>query len=377
MAYNHRVSDEPRPSWWERRPHWQRISIIVGAVVVFILIWWLLPLLLYAAIADEPVRVKAITDTRTALLAGLVGIGALGTFWMNSRNVRLTAKTIGVSEENLRLAKRSQEQSFELAERGHLTDRYSKAIEQLGNDNLDVRLGGIYALEQVATGSPEDRRDRDQATIVEVLSAFVRVHSDPLYQYKASLPKDAPPEPAEQQRQKAADYIAERNQPPVDVQAALTVLGRLPLRPGVRRADLSGATLTEANLDEATLAKANLVRATLTEAHLVEATLTEAHLVEATLTKANLIGATLTEANLAGATLTEANLAGATLTEAWLGWATLTKANLVRAALTKAHLVEATLTEAWLAWANLTEANLARATLTKAHCETRRWSLKP
>ena len=26
---------------------------------------------------------------------------------------------------------------------GHLTDRYTKAIEQLGSDKLDVRLGGI------------------------------------------------------------------------------------------------------------------------------------------------------------------------------------------------------------------------------------------
>jgi hypothetical protein len=64
-------------SWWESRPPWVRISIIVGAVLVFILIWWLLPPLLYAATSDEAVRVKAITDTRTALLAGLVGIGAL------------------------------------------------------------------------------------------------------------------------------------------------------------------------------------------------------------------------------------------------------------------------------------------------------------
>jgi hypothetical protein len=43
---------------------------------------------------------------------------------------------------------------------------------------VDVRLDGIYALEQLAVDS---HRDRDQATIVEVLSAFTRVHSDPAY----------------------------------------------------------------------------------------------------------------------------------------------------------------------------------------------------
>ena len=90
---------------------------------------------------------KAITDTRTALLAGLAAIGALGTFWLNARTQRFTAETLRISEKN-----------FQLTERGHLTDHYAKAIEQLGDDNLDVRLGGIYALEQLATDSPPGRR---------------------------------------------------------------------------------------------------------------------------------------------------------------------------------------------------------------------------
>ncbi|MEL6219541.1 MAG: hypothetical protein AAFR79_13915, partial [Pseudomonadota bacterium] len=36
------------------------------------------------------------------------------------------------------------------AQRGHITDRFSKAIEQLGSDQMATRLGAIYALEQVA-----------------------------------------------------------------------------------------------------------------------------------------------------------------------------------------------------------------------------------
>ena len=147
--------------------------------------------------------------------------------------------------------------------------------------------GGIYALEQIATDSP---RDRDQATIVEVLSAFVRVHSDPLYQYKASLPETAAElaEPVEEQRRKAAEYVAELSHPPVDVQAAVTVLGRLPPRAGVQsgrprrggpdRRQPYPADLTEANLIGANLTKANLFEANLTNASLVEANLTEANL---------------------------------------------------------------------------------------------------
>ena len=35
--------------------------------------------------------------------------------------------------------------TFWLSREGHVTDRYTKAIEQLGSDHLDVRLGAIYA----------------------------------------------------------------------------------------------------------------------------------------------------------------------------------------------------------------------------------------
>jgi len=53
-----------------------------------------------------------------------------------------------------------------------VTDRYTKAIEQLGSDKRDVRIGGIYALERVARDSP-----RDHPTVIEVLAAFIREHS--------------------------------------------------------------------------------------------------------------------------------------------------------------------------------------------------------
>jgi hypothetical protein len=123
-----------RPRWippwlWQRR--WW-----IGLATLFVLVWWLLPPLLYrhtGTAADA--KLKAITDTRTALLAGLIGAGALLTFWLNSRLYRITAQTYQVTARTL-----------EVTEQGQITDRYTKAIEQLGSDKLDVRLGGIYAL---------------------------------------------------------------------------------------------------------------------------------------------------------------------------------------------------------------------------------------
>ena len=78
------VTQEQQRSWW-RRP--VLVLVIGAAVTAFGLVWWLLPPVLYAGAGPdaENVRVKAITDTRTALLAGLVGLGALGTFWLNGR----------------------------------------------------------------------------------------------------------------------------------------------------------------------------------------------------------------------------------------------------------------------------------------------------
>ena len=53
-----------------------------------------------------------------------------------------------------------------------MTDRCAKAIEQLGWDKLDVRVGGICAIERVARDSA-----RDHLTVMEVLTAFIREHS--------------------------------------------------------------------------------------------------------------------------------------------------------------------------------------------------------
>jgi hypothetical protein len=102
-----------------------------------------------------------------------------------------------------------------------------------------------------------------------------------------------------------------------DVQAALTVLGRLPQRPSVSRGDLSGshlsgAQLGGANLSGAQLGGANLSNASLGGANLSNASLGGANLSNASLGGANLSGAQLGGANLSGAQLGGANLSGAT-----------------------------------------------------------------
>lgn len=105
-------------------------------------------------------RLKLQNDVRTALLVlSGAAIGASVTL----RQVRATRDQITQTAT----ANRNQ---LKLSEQGQVTDRYTKAIDQLDDKKaLAVRLGGLYALERIAHDSPADR-----ATIAEVLCAYVR-----------------------------------------------------------------------------------------------------------------------------------------------------------------------------------------------------------
>jgi hypothetical protein len=242
-------SAEEQPFWrrawaWIRQHPWW---IALGAL--YILVWWLVPPLLYRYTGtDKATKLKAITDTRTALLAGLIGVGALLTFWLNSRVYRITAQTLRVTEQ------------------GQITERYTKAIEQLGSEKVEVRLGGIYALERIAKDSPQDG-----ASIAEVLTAFIRGH--------APWPPTAD-QPAEDTPSEEILFLRYRAP---DVQSALTVLGRQPSMTAsqplnlsdtdLRRADLSNSDLQTAMLRGVRLQGANIRAAQLKRVDLSHAQL--------------------------------------------------------------------------------------------------------
>jgi hypothetical protein len=201
--------------------------------------------------------------------------------------------------------------NFALSREGQVTDRYTKAIEQIGSDKpLDVRIGGIYALERVARDSP-----RDHATIMEVLAAFIREHSHEQW-------------PPSVGNERAAAPPKRRTRP--DVQAALTVLGRRTPRydrPG-QRIDLGGADLRGTNLAQAYLSVADLEGANLAGTNLAQAYLSAADLEGANLAGADLAAADLTYAYIANADLTNVNLTNANLTQTLLTGAKLTGAKL-------------------------------------------------
>jgi hypothetical protein len=179
--------------------------------------------------------------------------------------------------------------NFRLSREGHVTDRYTKAIEQLGSERLDVRLGAIYALERIMIDSA-----RDHPTIVEVLAAFIREHSPRV------LPdEDEQLDPELEQR------------PSTDVLAAVTVLGRRPTGRVERgRLNLMATNLAGAQLAGARFPAVDLLGADLSYVNLSGADLTDADLTAADLTNADLKGAVLTRADFDGAGLVRTDLTG-------------------------------------------------------------------
>jgi hypothetical protein len=232
------------------------------------------------------------------------------------------AVVLGVFVTNA--ANRAQQR---LTEQGQVTERFGSDIDLLGSNELDVRVGGIYALERLMHDSPAD-----EAKIVEVLSAFIRDHSPESLTAGShvitspcragrTISKGRPPHPSN------------------DAQAALVVLGRRPVfvadQPHIdidlTWAGIAGASLLHANLDGADLRCAGLTRAYLIDASLRGASLRWAYLISADLTGANLTGAHLPYTDLSRAKFIRADLAGADLTGAKLTGADFTGADLTGA----------------------------------------------
>ena len=305
---------------------------LIAVLVVACVLW--IPRALYPPLSGEDLskvpdgdlqtvkdaRLALQNGARTSLLQGFTalllltgaGAGAAATLTATLRQVRATRDQIKET------AKANQDQ-LALNERGQLTDRYTNAVDRLGSKELDVRLGGIFALGRIARDSRDDR-----AMIYAVLSAFVLGRSP--------WPPRLPGQYVERAPLRSLPELLRRA---ADVQAALTVLAHHRANPApgqqpghdasdpldLSHADLRRANLTGAQLQGALLYHSRLQRATLLDADLQGAQLILADLEDAALAGAQLQGADLTRANLRDADLRDANLRGADLSEVELGGA--------------------------------------------------------
>jgi hypothetical protein len=248
---------------------WRWLPAVAAVVGVLGLLWVIVVVAPPWFVPDQSLEgLRAQNEVRSTLLQGLGGAALLVGAYITYRQLQTSRE-------------------------GQITERFTRAIDQLGSEHLDVRLGGLYALARIARDSPADR-----ASIGEVLTAFVRTH--------APWPPSLPDQPA---ASAPIEQVPKLQVRAPDVQASLWVLGR----GGFARAlghyrwlDLSGVDLRRADLRDAHLGDvdfrfAGLQKAYLAGADLQGADLGGSHLAGAYLGGAQLDGATLDGAHLEGA----------------------------------------------------------------------------
>jgi hypothetical protein len=284
------------------------VAFVLSGVIVVLVAAALVPALIVPAsqVPDAATRLDLQNSVRTTLLQGVGAVLLIAGAYFTWRQIQL-------SRDQLRQSLDTSAAQLQLSREGQITEQFSRAIEQLGHDKAGVRVGAIYALEQIAKIAPDMR-----AAIHELLAAYARAestwsHHDPVT-LTAVEPDTAPNEGSE---------------PPLlkirapDVQAALTVLGRRVEIPEevieLQNVDLRSAYLGGANLRRAIIARAMLAQAgaldqtiDLTDAHLRRTNFRRALLTHAILRGADLRDTILCGADLSGADLSGADLHNAT-----------------------------------------------------------------
>ena len=133
---------------------WHIGAIGIGFVLIVLLfLLWRLPkrkaARLSSALKEQFDIENETRKTWATIVGGMAVLFSLLFTWGNLK----------VTQENLRITQEVATKSQDLTRQGQITDRFTKAIVQLGEqgpEKLAVRLGGIYALERIARDSERD-----------------------------------------------------------------------------------------------------------------------------------------------------------------------------------------------------------------------------
>lgn len=102
------------------------------------------------------VEISEIVRNWAIVAGGAIGIGLA--WW---RAVALNRQSI------------AQQQQATIAQRAHITEVFKDAVEQLGNDKLEVRLGAVQTLVRIV-----DDFSEFEGPILRLLTAYVREQSE-------------------------------------------------------------------------------------------------------------------------------------------------------------------------------------------------------
>ncbi len=262
------------------------------------------------------------------------------------RNVEISLATL---DSNIKNAQKS----LEVSQEGQITERFTRAVDQLGSEKLEIRLGGIYALERIANES-----EKDYWPIMKILAAYIREKS-PIKRGNTEN-KDC----EEQEKDKEL---------PTDIQVILEVICKREHTSNekldLRNVNIRKARLFKAHIEWADFSGADIWKAELAKAHLENATFVSAYLENASLVGAHLENARMLEAHLERAYLQGIDLKDATLIESHLDEAHIENAVLIRAFLEETHFDRAHIEGAHFEYAHLKGAYLIDAHLKGTHFE--------
>ena len=247
-----------------------KVILLIIAVIIFWLMWWYIPVFQvnqYGHSINNSERANLENQYRITLTQTFGGIAILYGVYQGWKRITIAENDLKATQENL-----------EVSREGQITERFTRAVDQLGaidqfgNPAIEIRLGGIYALERIAKESR-----KDYGPIMEILTTYVRknspINGDIIDQSKVVS-----------------------NGVSFDIQAILTVIGRrnhsfddentncLNLKMTLlHNADLDGANLKEADLE-----RTNLAGAVIKGANLERVNLCMAYLESVDFCKANL-----------------------------------------------------------------------------------------
>jgi uncharacterized protein YjbI with pentapeptide repeats len=218
-------------------------------------------------------------------------------------------------------------ESISISQQTLITDRYSKAIDQLGSENSQIRLGGIFALEKLSSSS------KDYTSVVNnVLATYIR--------------------------QKSRDTGSNTFE---EIQAALNIISFKETNRDYSIDDshgvnISHSLLTSFNFDNAILSHAKMISSDFSESSLVNADLSNVSGLEADFSKTNLTNSNLSQSNFYGGIFEQSILKGAIIKNSNLQLTNLREANLINCDFTGSDLSDADLHGSILYGADLSKA---------------------
>lgn len=278
------------------------VTVILFAVIACLTF---VPGLLYQDLTDAQLRAVPSAETRIQLQQ------AQGQLQNNARSTLLQA----VAGLLVLVGAGATLRQVQVNREGQVTERFTRAVDQVGGDNVDVRIGGIYALERVAKNSPSDRPQ-----VQYILGAFVRGHAPWLPDGDCAPDESLP-------------WLYVRAP---DVQAALSVLARRPRSPETPRLYLSRVDGRSANLDSANMVDSQMRHANFARSWLVAASFDRSDLCYTDFRQARAVRARFRDTALRGADFDDADVTGADFRRADLRAARMRARHLDQADLTGA-----------------------------------------